>query len=156
MVGAREPGGSRRLVALIERFGEAIEVDIAHYYPGERLTDLWRRRRFRYLLNLIDHLPRQSYFVETLLNDDEFAEQMALMPDVAPRERVSEWSPERVTLADIADKMTALLITVRTALGGDPERFEPVPRPRTAVERYRDAAARQAHRERVRLLIVPD
>lgn len=157
LVGVGDSGGRRRLAAVVDRFGEAIEADFARWYPQERLTVLWRKRRWRYLLNLIDHLPRDSYFVEALLDDEEFGEQMASMPASEPRERVSEWGPTRAGLAQVEDAVRALHATVQSALGGKPQ-FEPAIRPSTAVDRARKGAVQRQHRRNVQrfLGVVPD
>jgi len=34
-------GGISRLVALIERHGEALDADLQHYYPGRRLAEVF-------------------------------------------------------------------------------------------------------------------
>jgi hypothetical protein len=107
---------------------------------------LWRSRRWRYLLNLIDHLPRDSYFVEALLNDDEFAEQLLNMPDApVARERLSEWSPLREGLARVEDAVHQLQAAVIAAAGVKPPKVETAVRPITAADRVRHRRRRQEH-----------
>lgn len=66
-----------------------------------------------------------------------------MKPSTGPR--LSEWSPERAALADIADLLRLLFIAVLAAGGAKslPE-FKPGPRPDTAMSR----AAREAERTR--------
>lgn len=83
------------------------------------------------------------------MNDEEFGEQVAMMPAVESHERVSEWSPERLALADVADELRALHVSVLGALSENPPKFVPSPRPVTAVERARRTVGRRRHMELV-------
>lgn len=97
-------------------------------------------------MNLIDHLPRESYFVEALLNDDQFAEQLLNMPDApGSRERMSEWSPLREGLARVEDAVHELQAAVIAAAGVKPPKVERAVRPITAVDRARHQRRRQEH-----------
>lgn len=107
---------------------------------------LWRKRRWRLLLNLIDHLPRNSYFVEALLNDEEFAEQVIDMPvSEVPVERLSEWSPVREALARVEDAVRGVSVAVLAAAGAEPPSIAPAVRPITAADRARARRRRAEH-----------
>jgi hypothetical protein len=118
---------------------------------------LWGRRRWRYLLNLIDHLPRQSFFVEALMGDDEVAAGVedADVP-AAVGERLSEWGPEREGLAQLLDAVRALHYTVRAALGANDQPPTPVGRPQTAAQRRQRSVAWRQHQELKRRLRIVD
>ena len=56
--GLGDTAAAVRLAELLSRYGESIEADLA--LKGWDLTELWRARRWRFVLNLVDHLPRDS------------------------------------------------------------------------------------------------
>jgi hypothetical protein len=105
-------------------------------------------RRHRRLLNLIDHLPADSAFVEAMTNDPDIAERVARGeiqvaepdPDTPKGPRISEWSPQMGMFAEMLDRL-ATLITVSMVQAGakKPPKIPPAPRPVTAI----DAAARE-------------
>lgn len=114
---------------------------------------MWRdRRRHRKALNLIDHLPGHSAYVEALSNDPETAAAVAeghipIDEDAEPEgPRLSEWSPERAALADVIDRLGVLIGAVIASSGSKPPKFTPTPRPDTAMAH----AFRVARRRRVR------
>lgn len=89
-------------------------------------------------MNLIDHLPRDSYFVEALLSDDDFGEQMLDMPEPSSHsERLSEWSSLREGLARVEDALHHVSASVIAAAGAKPPTIDPAVRPITAIERAR-------------------
>lgn len=108
------------------------------------------------MLNLIDHLPRSSYFAEAMLADEEFAAQIAAMPDSpSSGERVSEWSPIREGLARVEDAVRFLQATVIASVGVKPPTVTPTVRPITAVDRARVNKRREDHIALVRR-VLPD
>lgn len=130
-------GKSRRLIFLLSRYGHAIEADLAE--RGWDLARLWQRRRIRFLLNLIDHLPRTSHFTEAVAQDDDLAEHNRhLIGEAGPRKPpVSEFGPAEELLAAIYDELAALRVTLLAVNGGKPREPKPWPRPETARERLR-------------------
>lgn len=112
---------------------------------------MFRTRRWRLLLNLIDHLPRNSSYVEAQLADTELAEALLAsdqeMP--APRRRMSEWSPEVEALAAVVDRLGEVVAVLVAVNGGKPGQLKPYLRPVTAADEVR---ARQAHQSHLRLL----
>jgi hypothetical protein len=135
---ADEPGGSQRLAGLLERYGGAIEADLA--FRGVDLAQLWRQRRWRFLLNLIEHLPRTSAFAEAVAEDDELADETVkhLNPDSRRTMPVSEYGPAVELLAAIYDRLgQQITATVAAAGAKRPPKPKPFPRPVTAIERAR-------------------
>lgn len=101
------------------------------------LGDLFRRRRWRTLLNLIDGLPPNSHFVDALANDEEAMSALIDAPETAARERMAEWSPEVQKLAVVIDRLGELIQATVAAGGGKPSKFKPQPRPMTALDAAR-------------------
>lgn len=102
-------------------------------------------------MNLIDHLPRNSAYVEAQADDEELAALLLTLPESAqaPRERFSEWSPEKDTLVAILDRLQALTAAVVASGGGKPGTFRPAERPEAAIQRLRRDQRRQRHRDLV-------
>lgn len=97
-----------------------MEADFAHFYPGEDVGELWRSRRWRRLLNLIDKLPRNTHYHQAVLADPE---HMAMLdrvrgrgdPGPAPLPPLATWSAEVEMGASIRDAILHLEDTlVRT------------------------------------------
>jgi hypothetical protein len=150
-----EPGGSERLAGTLIRYGEAIEYDLA--CRGVDLAQEWRSRRWRKLLNLIDHLPAHSAYAEALAADEDLAELILSQPrpEGAAVVRISEWSSERAVLAEISDKLSSVVAAVIAAAGSKPPPFVPSPRPKVAADRIRERQRVEAHLSLVDRLI-PD
>lgn len=73
------------------------------------------------------------------------------LPDseTAPRERFSEWSPEKVTLVAILDALQCIQAAVISSGGGKPGTFHPADRPEGAIQRLRKQQRRARHLELV-------
>lgn len=96
---------------------------------GWDLARLWRRRRWRLLLNVIEHLPRNSHYGEALALDESLVDPNA-KPSSNARPSVREWSPEVELLAAIFDRMNAFIQTQAEKN----LRLKPWPGPLTAAE----------------------
>lgn len=99
------------------------------------------------LSNLIEHLPRNSHFAEAVLNDEDYAEALVSQGVPEPKERVSEWSPEREALAQITDALHGLTQVAIAAAGGKPSDVQPARRPVTALDAARDRAKTRRYEE---------
>jgi hypothetical protein len=103
---------------------------------------LWRKRRWRYLLSRIDHLPRNSAYVEALSLDEELAAQVASRPPVDKPGKSSvnmrDWSPLLEMLTVIADRQADIIQAIIASQGGKPPKIRPLPRPKTAIEKLSD------------------
>jgi hypothetical protein len=144
-----QPPGTVRLAGLIQRYGKAIEYDLARM--GIDLAQQWRSRRWRKLLNLIDRLPRNSAYVEALAEDDELAQQLSSQPrpNVRSVRRMTEWSVEVELLSVVADRLAELAQVVATSRGAKRTRVAPMPRPLTAGQRLE---VRQRHSKHLSLV----
>lgn len=140
-------GGFRRLTHLLERFGEAIEADL--FERGFDLAVLWRRRRFRFLLNIIRHLPRNSHYADAVANDEDLV--LAQWDQIAQQNgkqatgpRVSEHGYVEELLADICDRLGGVISALQSVNGIKPKPIKPLSRPRTAVDRIKARKARES------------
>jgi hypothetical protein len=140
--GVLRPGGTGRLVALLERYGEAIQADLA--WRGWDLALLWRQRRWQLLLTLVDHLPGTSHTLSAMADDDELA---ARLPETKPGPPPLEsWTPEVDKLTLIADRLGELITAVHNTVAkrrAKPPR--PLPRPQTARDRLKRQRGRAKH-----------
>lgn len=129
-------------------------------YGIDLATEWANPRRHRRLLNLIDHLPGDSAFVEAYTNDPQVAldviEGRVLLPDGAEDSgpRMSEWSPVMEQLAQISDRLGAL-ISATIAAGGAKSvpKIPPAPRPKTVLGSAQKEARRNLARQRAAEII---
>lgn len=105
---------------------------------------------------MIDHLPRNSFYRQAMLNDPDVAEQLLELPDQEYREFVAEWSPEREALAQVVDAVHAVAANVIAAAGAKPPRLQPAKRPKTAMDDIRDQRAMSKHLSLVSRIVRPD
>lgn len=97
------------------------------------------------LLNLIEHLPRNSHFVAAQAMDIEIARAVAANPpDEKPAPRIADWSPEVEMLAQAVDAVRAMNANQIQIAGGKPK-FSAVVRPITALDKAKQEL-RMAHK----------
>lgn len=101
---------------------------------------MWRGRRYRLLLNVIDCLGRDTHYGEAIALDESLVDrEQARAP--AGRPRMREWSPEVELLAAIYDRLSALIqIQSEKSLN-----LKPWPSPMTAAERVNAILARRQY-----------
>lgn len=120
---------------------------------------LWRQRRWRLLLNLIDHLPADSYTNDLLVNDEDYARMV--LKERKRRQKAGEektpggpsmatWSPEVNLLAVIADRLAAVIESNSTK----PRKVVPYARPQTAFDRLEREEMHAIH-ERLTAALIP-
>lgn len=146
---------AHRLAYLVDHYRSGIVYDL-RVFANVDLGELWRSRRWRTLLDLIDHLPAHSWYSATVSMDEEYAAMMAeqiLARQDAGEEKESSgpslttWTPEVSYLARIEDavRYTAWATFAAQAGKAAGEPPKPGPRPITPLER----ALKQAeHRKR--------
>jgi len=158
----------QRLAYLIERYSNVLEFDLVVYAAGADLGALWRGRRWRFLLNLIDHLPGHSHYAAAVSQDEEHAELLAAAmanrgpaSDERPSPALTSWTPEVNVLADLVDAVNALR-HVTIVMGGDgksqPKPPEPYTRPKSAIQeamRRAEYDRRKAAHESLTLRLLP-
>jgi hypothetical protein len=109
-------------------------------FRGIDLGELWRARQWRKLLNLIEHLPRNSFFNEARANDPEVAEYLATQPLGESEERLSNWDSTVEMLALIADRLGLVATITAAAAGYKDLKIDPVKRPTTEIQRVRESS----------------
>lgn len=104
---------------------------------------IWKSKRYRYLLNLIDQLPSHTRFHEAYLNNDSIAEKIAsaqMDADEAESQKWAPpqrtWSPEAEMLASIIDAIHRLQATSVAVAGGKAKSPKPFPRPKSRVDHF--------------------
>lgn len=136
---ARELG---RLNYLVGKYRRELEYDLRRHLPGTDLGELWRSRQYRLLLNLIDHLPSNSYYAQAALNDEEHTRLLARAQKAAEDAGVEGpkgpprawWSEEAEQLAGLRDAVHNLIRVVMQVNGvKQVPRFDPTPRPSTML-----------------------
>lgn len=103
------------------------------------------------MLELIDRLPRDTYYWQVITQDPEHAEMLVQAQERAEREGkkmsaappMSTWSAEVEALTTISDKISVLSYTLR-AVNGDKQAQQPKPslRPETKL-----ASIKARHRQ---------
>lgn len=124
---------------------------------------LWRQRRWRLLLNLIDHLPPNAHSNVALANDEEYAkmvlkERLATGLDLSENKKSAPdartWTTEVSMLAAIIDKLSVLA----EMQSQNPKQIVPYPRPRTAFDNIEDTvmmAKKQAVHDYLTRQLIP-
>lgn len=119
----------------MSRYAGAIEADLL---PGIDPFELWQQRRWRRLLNLIDHLPQNSHFTAAVEGDEE---HMRLLEEARAKQPKSQekWAPPRAywttdteilaTIRDSVEKLGAITIGVNLPKGKKPPKVDAYPRP---------------------------
>lgn len=161
-----DPQSAGRLQYVVERYSNALEFDLRVHAAGADLGELWRARRWRYLLNLIDHLPGHSNYSMAVSQDEEhaamLAEAIAKRPETEDKgPSLTSWTPEVSVLADVVDELRAVrhtLVMVNSEKGKAPKAPQPYPRPKSALAKARQQAnfrRRQASHESLAARLLP-
>lgn len=112
---------------------------------GVDLAEWYAQGRWVGLLDLIDGLPGASRLNEAIVNDKEYAAQLASMPrpdgEWAPR--VAEFDLHAHLQREILHALKGLKQVTVAAAGGKPGEVKPFPGPRTEIERAIEDADRQ-------------
>jgi hypothetical protein len=115
------------------------------------LTQEWRMRRWRRLLNLLQRLvrTRTSWLNDAMADDDELAEYMIKNEkrddSRKPTRSMREFDPVVELLSVVADRQAELAQIMAAHKGAKPRRVDPMPRPKTAYMRARNRKTRQHH-----------
>lgn len=101
------------------------------------LAGLWRARRHRYMLAIIERLPRDSCYIAELADDDDLAAQAPPGDEEPPRLTLRDFGAGNELLAKIYDRLGELGAAQAAAAGakGRPPRRHP--RPELAADRLR-------------------
>lgn len=151
------PDDVRSLAAILQRFGEDLEVDFQVHYRLD-LVRMFRTRQWRKLLNFVRKLPANSHYRAAIQVDREMA-LAAGEPD--PN---AKWHPEQETysaevraighLIDEVRQLRQALIAVNSSPGKQLPPVIPYPQPRSVWPEI-EAERRQAKHERLAARILP-
>lgn len=101
---------------------------------------MWRSRRWRRLLNLIDRLPAACHLADAQAQDAELAqvqvEHMDTHRQADPSRSFLEWTPEAELLTyvgDVLNQLVAITVAVNSK-DGKMQRVDPLPRPKRALD----------------------
>jgi hypothetical protein len=145
---------------VITRYGQAIERDLLERYSVDLAAE-FHGRRWRRLLNLIDNLPRNSAYVQAMVEDDDYADAVVAheKPHERPKPRryMAEWSVEVELLSSVLDRLGELISVSMVAAGAKKApKVAPAPRPMTAFERARSKRRWQNHNALVSRVLPDD
>lgn len=131
---------AQRLAYVIDRYRSALVYDL-QVHAATDLGALWRARRWRTLLDLIDHLPTHSWYSSAVATDEEHAEM--IRKSMAAREADGErlptgppmhtWTPEVAAITLTTDAIRSLEYTLAAINGAKGDRPPPLPRPTSAL-----------------------
>lgn len=139
-------GNAKRLAYLVDKYRSEIAYDL-QVTASVELGDLWRGRRWGFLLDLIDHLPAHSWYSASVSMDEEHAKMMA--EAMAARRAsgdepqthgpsLTSWTPEVAAITSVLDAVNGVqhaIVAVNSPKGKAPEAPKPAPRPVTPLER---------------------
>jgi hypothetical protein len=152
---------AQRLTYLVDHYRSALVYDLRERL-GVDLGELWRARRWRTLLDYIDHLPSHSWYSVAVANDEEHAKMIA--ESLAEREREGEkqptgpdmhtWTPEVAAITRLTDAVNRLHYIIPAAQGDKKVKPpEPLPRPITALETALKRAEEQRRKRKHESLV---
>lgn len=111
---------------------------------------MWRQRRWRELLNILEMLPRTSAYAQAIATDEDLAEELANYPD---DRRAGKWarshrdySAEVEMLSAVFDRIGELVRVVAASRGARGQPAQAAPRPVSAIERVRKRMTVERHR----------
>lgn len=136
---------AQRLAYLLDHYRSALVYDLQAFL-GVDLGALWRARRWRTLLDHIDHLPGHSWYSSAVSTDEDHAEMIA--KSLAAREKEGEvtpkgpalhtWTPEVAAITrntDAVKEISYVLAAVNwDGKSAKPSPPKPEPRPHTPLE----------------------
>jgi hypothetical protein len=137
------PQDDARLFRLLDKpeYREAIEADLHEVYRQD-LGALWRARRWRTLLSMVDRLRRNTHFSEVASQDEDLARLVLEHQDKddrpAPSRRMAEFTVEAELLSVVADRLAELVQVQVAKKGGRAGSVSPQPRPKTAMARLQE------------------
>ena len=119
----------------------------------------FRSRRWRKLLNLIDHLPRTSHYFHAVSQSEEVAEYRLRMggksaePAVKHTPPFTEYSPEVEHLSNIEDLLGALIYQNSGSKDGH---MYTAKRPDTATDKVQERQRRETYVNMVSRMVPAD
>lgn len=151
---------ARRLTYLVDHYRDALTADLTPI--GVDLIEMWRSRRWRTLLAIIDRLPAHSHYASAVGDDEEHMEMLAQA--MANRKAGDEpkkplsmigWTREASLLEDVYEAVRHVAHTVAAVQLGQKAGQPPKPRERpmsplqTAMEKATLERKEKSHKRLV-------
>jgi len=151
---------ARRLIYMLDRWGEGIEYDLQHHLKVS-LKVLWQERRWRELLGYIDMLPTNSHKNRLISLDEEYMAMVLKEKDkekdpAAGHPSMAEWSQEASVLAAVVDAIkqnTATQVAIANRGKGPKPSIDNYPRPYSVAKRVEWKMRKAEHESLVSLLL---
>lgn len=132
-----DPGQTSYLLAVLTGFGDEVEIDLRA--RNIDLREDFQARRWRRLVNAINHLPYATHLREKMLNDPEMARQIVESQAKAKGAAVSgipvsEFTQSVAVLRDLITTTRGLQATLVAVNGGNKRPVEPYDGPITLLK----------------------
>jgi|SRR5690606_24656588 len=156
-----DPADVEQMFAMLGRYGSELEIDLRD--RGIDLISDFRERRWRRIINAIDHLPYASHFRERMLNDPEMVEmimkrQMEQEKDGKKKSKsgipVSEYTRVVGIGRDLIQEIRSLRAVVLAVAGGGSKPPEPYEGPITLLKEA-EFNVRQAQHDSLVARVLP-
>lgn len=113
---------------------------------------MWRQRRWRELLSILEFLPRTSAYAQAMATDDKLAEQLSESDEATGHAGTwsrshRDYTPEVEMLSAVFDRLGEVVRVVAATMGSRSKPPSPAPRPVSAIERVRRRRAVEKHRK---------
>lgn len=150
---------AKRLAYMMQKYSDGIEYDLRRHLDVS-MTDLWRNRRWRELLNYIDLLPSDSHKNRLLSTDEEHMEAIIKASRDARAEpgrpSMSDWGQLESMIAvliDAVNRNTEVTHAVGAGKKAKPMKIPNYPRPATAAEKVERKLQKAEHEQMVAMLL---
>lgn len=141
----------------MERYGAQLEADLQQVY-GLELGLLWRNRRWKRLLRLVDNLPRNSRFAAAVANDEDHVRAVIKATEGQPKTSsapsLADYTLESELLMEVVDLLQSNIHAVLAGAGAKGlGKIKPRRRPETAYQDVQLQMAQESY-EKVRAKIM--
>lgn len=111
---------------------------------------LWRTRKWKKILLILEHLPRTSAYAEAMATDERLAKSLAALPESTRkaqwRRSYREFTPEVEMLSALFDRVGELIRVTAGVRGARTKQPMSAPRPIPAIDRIKRQSAEEKHR----------
>ncbi len=140
---------------MIQDHGEALEFDLRHELGIDLYEYLRGDRPMAQLYRFITRLPRHGHFQASIAASENASKRLVNKKDTPKSFGMLDWTYERellTTVCDLLQQLHASFIQANSD-GGKRPKVEPMPRPKTALDRLEARQVVEEHRSLVRLML---